>query len=172
MRKILLLSCVYVFLFAGIAHAEGQIVVFDLQKVAAESEALAVAKKSMDDKFGSEKADLEKQRADLEKKAAEYQKKAPTDKQRQEFVKQQREYQEKAQAFVRLLQADEMRVRKDIDTLISRAAKALAERNGYTLILEAEAAPYFDPKLDITAAMLAETNAQWKKEAGGNTSGK
>jgi len=34
------------------------------------------------------------------------------------------------------------------------------------LILDSGAALYFDPKLDITADMLGEVNAQWKKETG------
>ncbi len=165
MRKTLLLSFVFVVLFAAVARAEGTIAVANLQKVAAECEALEATRQGMEKKFGGQKAELEKERAALEKKAAEYQKKAPTDKQRQDFIKQQREYSEKTQAFMRLLQADEMRARQEIDALMDRAAKEIAGRKNYSLVLDVSTAPYFAPNMDITADMLAETNALWKKEA-------
>ena len=164
MRTILLLSLCFVFLSASIAGAEGGIAVFDLQRVAAECDALKAAKGALDAKFGAQRNDLDKERAALEKKNTDYQKKAPTEKQRQAFMKDQKAYSEKAQAFMRLLQADEMRIRTDIDTLIGRAAKELASSKGYQIILDVAAAPYVDPKLDVTADMLAETNAQWRKE--------
>jgi len=166
MRKIWLLSLVFVFLFAAVARAGGEVVVFDKHKVAAESEALKAARGTLDNKFGVQRNELEKERAELEKKAIEYQKKAPTEKQAQEFMQQQEVFSEKAQAFMRLLQTDEARVRQDIDMLINRAAKELAGRKGYVLILDSVIASYFDPKLDVTSEMLDETNAQWKKETG------
>ena len=167
MRKIILVSLCFLFLSASIAGAEGDVAVFDLQRVAGECDALKAAKGALDAKFGAQRNDLDKERTALEKKNAEYQKKAPTEKQRQAFMKDQKAYSEKAQAFMRLLQADEMRIRTDIDTLIGRAAKELASRNGYLIMLDVAAAPYVDPKLDVTAEMLAETNVQWRKEVDG-----
>ena len=169
MRKILLFSLTFMFLSVAIARAEGGIAVFHLQKVAMECDASAAAKDAIEKKFGGQKTELEKERAALEKKAAEYQKKAPTEKQRQDFIKQQREYSEKGQAFLRLLQADEQRIRNDIDTLMDRAAKVIAESKGYALVLDSAAVSYFAPNMDITDAMLAEINAQWKKEKGGTS---
>ena len=166
MRKIVLLSLVFVFLFAVVAQAGGEIVVFDKQKVATESEALKAAIGVLDSKFGVQRNELEKERAELEGKARAFQRITPTEKQAQDFMRQQEEFAEKAQAFMLLLQADEARVRRDIDMLISRAAKEFAERKGYMLILDSVAALYFDPKLDVTADMLDEVNAQWKKETG------
>lgn len=170
MRTILLLSLALVFLSASAAHARVEIAVFDLQKVAAESDALKGARDAMENKFGKQKTELEKERDALEKKAVEYQKKAPTEKQRQEFLTRQREYSEKAQAFMRLLQADELRVRKDIEELIGRSAGEFAQRKGYALLLDVAAVPWFDPELDVTAAILAEINERWKKESGGSPS--
>lgn len=170
MRTILCLAVCLLLLGAATARAEG-IVVFDLQKVAAESEALQEAKKALDDKFGPQKKELEKERAALEKQAEQLQKaqaekdakKRPSEKQLQSFAKKQREYGEKAQAFMRLLQADELRVRQDIDTVIGEAAKSLGQRKGYSMILDAALVPYSDPKLDVTNDMLTETNAAWKR---------
>ena len=162
MRKILCLAIGLLLLSAAAAQAQSTIVVFDLQAVAAQSVALKVAKEALETKFGPQKAELEKERAAIEKKASDYAKKKPTDKQAQEFAKSQREYSEKAQAFMRIIQADEVRVRTDIDTVITAAAKSLAERQGYTMILDVAMVPYADPKLDVTNDMLTETNAVWK----------
>jgi outer membrane protein len=169
MRKILCLAACFLMLGAATASAEN-IVVFDLQQVAGDCDALKEARAALDAKFGPQKTELEKERGGLEKKAEEYQKKKPTDKQLEAFAKQQREYGDKAQAFMRLLQADELRVRQDIDTVINRATKNLAARKSYTLILDVALVPYADPKLDVTADMLTETNIAWKqirKELGG-----
>lgn len=163
MRKIFCLACCFVLLSTVAARAEGEIVIFDLQKVAAECEALKAAKASLDKKFGPQRDELEKERTALEKKGEEFQKKKPTEKQYNDFVKKQREYQDKAQAFMRLLQADELRVRTDIDSVISQACRELAASKGYKLILDSAAAPWFDPSLDVTEAMLSQANGVWKK---------
>lgn len=165
MRKILCLAACFLLFSAAAAHAQEGIVVFDLQKVAADCDALKEAKKALDEKFGPQKAELEKEREVFERKTAELQQADPkkiTNKQKEDYTKQQRDYTEKAQAFMRLLQADELRVRTDIDTVINRAAKELAVRKGYAMILDAGLVPYADPKLDITNDMLTETNAVWK----------
>ena len=162
MRKILCLAACLVLLSAATARAADAIVVFDLQKVAAECDALKAAKEAMDAKFGPQRSELEKERAAIEKQGEGFQKKKPTEKQYNDFVKKQREYQEKAQAFMRLLQADELRVRTDIDTVIMEAAKQMAAANGHAMILDTAAVPYVDPKLDVTEAMLAKANEVWK----------
>jgi len=166
MRKIVLLFLVFVFLSTGVAWAGGGIVVFDRQQVAAESEALKAAREALDSKFGAQRNELEKERAALESRAMAFQRITPTEQQAQDFMRQQEAFSEKAQAFLRLLQADEARVFGDIEMLIDRAARELAGRKGYVLILDSAAALYVDPKLDVTADMLDEVNAQWKKETG------
>lgn len=162
MRKILCLAVCFVLVSAAAAQAAGEIVSFDLQQVAADSDALKVAKGALEGKFGPQRDSLEAERKALEKQAADFQKKKPTEKQQADFMKKNQEYSEKAQAFVRLLQADENRVSTDIDTLINAAAKQLAERKGYVMILDVKAVPYCDPKLDVTNDMLTEVNAVWK----------
>ena len=166
MRKIVLLSLVFVFLFAVIARAEETIVIFDKDAVIAQSEALKAARGVVESKFGGQRDALEKERAELEQQAAGFQRQAPTEKQVQDFMRQQEEFSEKAQAFSRLLQADNARIGRDMDMLIGRTAKELAERKGYVLVLDSAAVAYFDPKLDVTAEMLDGINALWKKETG------
>ena len=162
MRVIASLAFCFLLLSAAVAYAEPTIAVFNVQKVAAECDALKDAKAALEKKFGSQKEALEKQRDALEKKAAALKGKA-TEKQQFELSKMHREYSEKAQAFVRVFQADELRVRRDIDTVISTAAKELAAKKGYSLILDSGAAVYFETKFDVTNEMLAETNAVWAK---------
>ena len=163
MRKILCLAVCFVLLSAASAQAADTIVVFDLQKVAADCDALKTAKDAMETKFGPQREELEKERAAIEKQGEGFQKKKPTEKQYNDFVKKQRDYQEKAQAFMRLLQADELRVRTDIDTVIMEAAKQMALANGYSIMLDTAAVPYVDPKLDVTEAVLTKANEVWKK---------
>lgn len=162
MRVIASLAFCFLLLSAAVAYAEPTIAVFNVQKVAAECDALKEAKAALEKKFGAQKEALEKQRDALEKKAAALKGKA-TEKQQAELSKMHREYTEKAQAFVRVFQADELRVRRDIDTVISTAAKELAAKKGYSLILDSGAAVYFETKFDVTDDMLAETNAVWAK---------
>ncbi|MDR2123421.1 MAG: OmpH family outer membrane protein [Desulfovibrio sp.] len=158
-----LAACLFLSASFDAAAADSKTAVFNLQKTAAECDALQEARAALDSKFGEQKNSLEKERLRLEKKASEFQNKKPTAKQQENFVREQREYGEKAQAFMRLLQADEQRVRRDIDEVISRAAKNLAESKGYTLIMDIADIVYYDSALDITADMLAESNAVFKK---------
>lgn len=164
MRKIFCLAAVFLLCAAPDAGAAGlSIAVFDLQKVAAACDAVQDARAAIDSKYGAQKMLLEKDRAALEKKMESFQAKKPTPKQQEDFAKEQREYAERAQAFMRLLQADELRVRQDIDSVINQAAENLARQKGYSMVMDIASVPYYDPGLDVTEAMLAETNAVFKK---------
>lgn len=162
MRHILCLAIAFVLLSAATAQAENSIAVFDLQKVAAESEPLKEAVAALDVKFGAQKEALEKERQELEKKTMELAKKKSTEAEQQALAKEHRDFQEKGQAFMRIFQADETRVRMDLDTIIESAAKELAAKKGYVMLLDIAAVPYVDPKLDVTNDMLTEVNTLWK----------
>ena len=46
-----------------------------------------------------------------------------------------------------------------LQPLLTRLQKVVSDyavKNGFTVILEARSVPYFDPKLDVTAAIQAE----------------
>lgn len=161
MRTIVSLTFCFLLLFAATARAESSVAVFNVQKVASECDALRDAKSVLEKKFGTQKQALEKQRETIEKKAAALKGKG-TEKQQAELNKMHREYTEKAQAFMRVVQADELRVRQDIDTVIVDAAKELAAKKGYSLILDSAAAIYMAPGLDITDEMLTATNEIWQ----------
>jgi Skp family chaperone for outer membrane proteins len=164
MRKIFCLAAAVLLCAAPDAGAaELSIAVFDLQKVAAACDAVQDARAAIDSKYGAQKMLLEKDRAALEKKMEGFQTKKPTPKQQEDFSKEQREYAERAQAFMRLLQADELRVRQDIDSIINQAAENLARRKGYSMVMDIDSIPYYDSNLDVTGDMLAEANAVFKK---------
>jgi outer membrane protein len=164
MRNLLCLAaCLVLSAALNATAADLNVVVFNLQRTAAECDALREARVALDGKFGEQRNSLEQERLRLEAKAVEFQKKKPSAKQQEGFAKEQREYGEKAQAFMRLLQADEQRVRRDIDEVISLAAKNLADSKGYTLIMDIADIVYAAPALDITNDMLAESNAVFKK---------
>ena len=171
MRKILCLSAFFVLFATAPVQAQTEplqkpetmaIRVFDVQKVASQSEFLKAARAEIDKKFGKQKSDLEKERDSIEKKAVEFQRKKPTEKQQQALAKQHREYTEKTQAFMKLLQAEEVRVRQDLEKIIQDAAKDVAVKKGYLIILDRAAAPHFDSRLDVTDQMLEEVNAKAK----------
>ena len=163
MRKILGVAICFVLLSAGVVHAADlNVAVFNVQKVASECDALQEAKTALEKAYSKQKTEIEAQRAALEKKAKGMTAKS-TEAQQAEFRRMQREYSDKANAYVRSVQADEVRIRKDIDTVITEAAKELAKKKGYTIILDSStAAIYADPSMDVTNDMLTEANTWWK----------
>lgn len=152
----------------AVQAAELNIGVFDLQKVATDSEALKATRAEIDKKFGKQKSDLEQERENIEKKAKDFQKKRPTEKQQQALQKQHQDYSQKAQAFMKLLQAEEVRFQQDMENQIAKAAKEVAVKKGLALVLNKAAAPYFDPKFDVTADVLTELNTLTKSSGNGN----
>ncbi len=161
MRKILGLAVCFVLLSAAVAHAEMKIAVFDLQTVANKCDAVKDAQNTMKKKFDGQKAQLEKERTGLEKKMESFKGK-PTEQQQAEFVKMQRDYSEKANAYVRAVQAEELRIRQEIDVVVLDASKAYAKQNGYNLILDSNSALYFDDAMNVTNDMLTEVNKVWR----------
>lgn len=167
MRKSLALAVSFVLLFAAAAHAEMKVAVFDVQVVAEKSDALKEAQEMWKKNYDGEKAQLEKQRDALEKKAATLTK--ATEAQKKEFQKSERDFAEKTNAFMRKMQASELEIRKELDTLIVQSASEYAAAKGYTLILDTKSAPYFDKSMDVTDDMVKEANRVWaaaKKDAG------
>lgn len=163
MRKIFFLALCFVMLSAVAVRAEGlSIVVFDLQKVATESDVLKAGTAAVEGQFKAEKDALEKDQADIEKKRKDFAAKAPTEKQIKDLQKQENAYNEKLRAFMQLYQKAEQRIREDVYTVLTSAAKSLAVKKGYTLVLDFGAVPYADPKLDVTNDMLTEANEVWK----------
>lgn len=163
MRTLSFVALALFFVSAPLALAADNFAFVDLKRVAMECDAWKEVKANLDKKFGAQKDELQKERAELDKKLSQFQEKEPTEAQAAELRKTEREYADKAEAFLRLLQADEQRVRGEIDTVLDRASKELSARKGIQVIFNVAAAAYFDPKLDISDEMIAEANAQWKK---------
>lgn len=163
MRRSLVLAVCLVLLFAATARAELKVAVFDVQVVAEKSDALKEAQEMWKKNYDGEKTQLEKQRDSLTKKAAGLSK--ATEAQKKEFQKAERDFAEKTNAFMRKMQASELEIRKELDTLIVQTAAEYAAAKGYTLILDTKSAPYFDKSMDVTDDMVKEANRIWAAAA-------
>ncbi len=145
--------------FAG--AAEMKIAVFNVQTVTEKSNVLKDAKSSMDKTFSTEKSQLEKQRQDLERRATglkEGDKDAAA-----ALQKDQQAYSDRVGVYLRKIQAAEGQVRQQIEATLTKAAGEYAKKHGYTLILDAQSAPYFDSSYDVTNDMVVEVNRVWQE---------
>jgi outer membrane protein len=144
------------------AQAQSKIGVVNLDDALGNSSAGKAAFSQLKSRFESrEKAlsaqgeELKKMQDDLQKtgvalsqdakksKAAEFENKART-----YFEEQKKLQQEEQQAQQSVLQP-----------LLKRLQKVLTDyagKNGYTIIMEARSVPYYDPKMDVTAAIQQE----------------
>ncbi len=167
MRTTLAAAICSIFLFCGVANAEVNVAVFNLQEVATKSDAFQVGKKKMTDTYEGKRKELEKKRQELEK-LGETMRSTSTKEQQDKFRKLQKEYTEAANLYVRNLQEAEAEARGVMDRLIIEATRQFATEKGYTLVLDAAAAVYYDPSMDVTAAMLETVNKVWKEDQKGN----
>ena len=162
MRKILTLAVCFILLSAATARAEMNVAVFDLQEVASKSDVLKEGQAAIKKEFDPRKTKLDASAADLQTKANAVAAANSTEQQRTEFLNLQRKYNEQANTYVADLQKAELRVRKDVDIVIIAAAKTYAQKKGYTLILDTQAAIYFEDSMNVTKDMITEVNAQWR----------
>ncbi|WP_027187078.1 OmpH family outer membrane protein [Desulfovibrio cuneatus] len=163
MRTTLAAAICSIFLFCGVANAEVKVAVFNLQAVAAKSEAFQVGKKKMTDTYEGKRKELEKKRQELEK-LGESMRSTSTKEQQDKFRSLQKDYTEAANMYVRNLQQAEAEARDIMDRLIIESARQFAAEKGYTLVLDAAAAVYYDPSMDVTDAMLETVNKVWKED--------
>ncbi len=163
MRKVLLMALMLTVMTASVAFAEAKIGVVDMQVVAADSDLANEAKKRMDEKYGAEREELEKQAKELQTKGEALQKK-PTEAKQVEFVKLKRAFDEKNYTFTRNVQQDEVKIRQDLVTLAFEAAANVAKVKGLNFVVDAAAGGvyYADGNMDITQDVLAEVNKLWK----------
>ncbi len=166
MRKVLLMALVLTFMTASVALAETKIGVVDMQVIASKSEPAADAKKKMDAKYGAERKELEKQAKTLQSKGEALQK-SPTEAKQVEFVKLKRAFDEKQYKFARSVEADEVKIRQEMVTLVFGAAYEVAQAKGINFVVDITAAGvlYADKSMDLTEEVLTEVNKRWKESA-------
>lgn len=151
--------------------AELKVGIFDLKAVAEGSEPFKVKQAEMKASFEAEGKTLEKQGAELQKKFNDFQMQqqalnpeAREDRQ-MELTRQKRDYDDKMNSFMRRFGAAEQRAHDEIVSIILYAATKYGEREKFSLVLEKEKSGvvWSAAVLDITKAVLAETNKVWKE---------
>ena len=104
---------------------------------------------------------LQKQQADLQKQVSELQKQAPTLTKEQKQTKERSllEQQAKFQASVQQLQKEEItKEQAAADTFqvdVKNAVAKIGKERGYMVVLNSQAAPYFNAKYDISNDVIA-----------------
>lgn len=168
MRKIVALAlCLMFFALPAANAADLKIAVFDLQKVAVDSQVYKDAKRTFNSTFEPRRAALAKEGETAEK--AEMKLTASSSqKDRENAQKLKTAYAQKLGSYMEDLQKAEARLRMDVDTIIVTAAENCAKKKGYNLVLDITAPVYSDGKyagaiVDITKDVLAEANSLWSK---------
>ncbi len=163
MRRLAALGLVWMFIWWGVALAEGpRIAVIDLQKVVRSSQAGQEAMKKLQAKFETLQKKLEAKKKEIEAFRQEMQKKAPLLSEEARAEKQ-REYQKMVREF-RAMQEDaqfemkeeEKKALKPIFQDLEKVIKEMAEKEGYDLILEKNMPGVYwaSPRVDITEHVI------------------
>ena len=144
------------------AQAQGKIGIINLDEAMSNSSAGKSALGSLKSKFESrEKAlaatgdELKRMQEELQKKSVALSQDAMKTK-AADFEGKARKYLEDRNKLQQEEQQAQQGVLQPLLTRLQKVVSDYAIRNGYTVILEARSVPYFDPKLDVTAAIQAE----------------
>ena len=173
MRKVLMMTVAVCMLMAGTALAAdsnavpaAKIGVVDMQTVATQSEPAEAAKKQMEQKFGKERAELEKQGEALKKSAEELKGPKASDEKKLAFIRKKQELDQKTRNFLRKVEQDEVKLRQDMVTLVFNATYNVAQRKGFNFVVDITAGGvlYADQTMDLTQDVLTEVNKIYKEK--------
>lgn len=145
--------------------------IFNSQSIAMESEAAKAAQKKLQNDFGNEKTQLEKQAKDLQAKADDLQAKAAAmsaqarEEKQKEFLTLRRTFEEKSRDFATRVEQTENSLRQYLAEQIYLAAETVAKKKDLKLILDSASGSvmYLEKGLDVTKDILDAMNASWKK---------
>ncbi|MDL2314586.1 OmpH family outer membrane protein [Desulfovibrio sp. OttesenSCG-928-C14] len=185
MRKFFLLLLAFCFM-AGTAQAAApaqqplKIGVFNMAEVALECQAFKDVQKQIQSSYGQEQKRLEKAEQDLQKRFEDFSVKqgalsAEARQDRQvELMRLKRDHDDRKNDFVRKVSAAEARFREQITRAILLAAGDYGKKNKFSLIMDSNSAGavHVEPALDITAAILKETDRIWKEKPKALTDGR
>ncbi|OLN26734.1 Outer membrane protein H precursor [Desulfovibrio sp. DV] len=144
------------------AQAQGKIGVINLDDAMSNSSAGKSALGGLKAKFESREKALAAQGDDLKKMQDELQKKSVALSQdamktkAADFEGKARKYMEDRNKLQQEEQQAQQSVLQPLLTRLQKVVSDYAAKNGYSVILESHSVPYFDPKLDVTAAVQAE----------------
>lgn len=171
MRKLFVMTMVAMFVMAGSAFAADaaaplKIGVVDMQTVATTSEPALAAKKQMENKYGSEKKDLEDQGQKLRKKAELLKNPKTSEDAKLAFLRSKQDLDQKTRNFMRKVEQDEVKLRQDMVTLVFNATYEVAQRKGYNFVVDVTAGGvlYAEQSMDLTQEVLAEVNKLYKEK--------
>lgn len=173
MRKVLMMTVAVCMLMAGAALAAdsnavptAKIGVVDMQTVATQSEPAEAAKKQMEQKFGKERAELEKQGEALKKKAESLKNPKVSEEKKLEFIRAKQDLDQKTRNFLRKVEQEEVKLRQDMVTLVFSATYEVARTKGFNFVVDVTAGGvlYADQSMDLTQDVLTEVNRLYKEK--------
>jgi outer membrane protein len=155
---------------AAPATAEMKIALIIPQKLIAKSKAgqdagekLKAKKEAAQKKLDAKASELKKQEEDARKRimmlSAEEKKKVG-----EELDRQQREGQRMKEDLERELQKAEQEILGGVNQFLGKVINEFGEKNGYDLILDAQAAVYFSDTPDVTDEVIKLADSQYKKQ--------
>ncbi len=144
------------------AFAQGKIGIINLDDALSNSSAGKAALSGLKSKFEAREKAMAAQGEELKKMQDELQKKSVALSQDAMKAKAA-DFETKARKYLEdrnKLQQEEQQAQQGVlQPLLNRLQKVVSDyatQNGYTLILEARSVPYFDPKMDVTAAIQSQ----------------
>jgi len=170
MKRILLLTVCFVFLFQVAAFAEAKIGVFSMQKVMLECDYGKAVTAKLKSKFEPIELDLQKEGKAIQKLEAELKNQdlalkleAKQDKQR-EYRRKTRDYQDSVVAYRQKRQAEQQKLGQPIAQKVAKVVSEYSKANKYTIIFEAQSTgvAYIAEGVDISDALISELNKMKK----------
>jgi len=144
------------------AFAQGKIGIINLDDALSNSSAGKAALSGLKTKFESREKAIASQGEELKKMQDELQKKSVALSQDAMKAKAA-DFEAKARKYLddrNKLQQEEQQAQQGVlQPLLNRLQKVVSDyatQNGFTLILEARSVPFFDPKMDVTAAIQGQ----------------
>lgn len=134
--------------------------VVDMQTIATESEAAKAAKVQLEEKFGKERADLEKRGKALQKQAEGLKNPKVSEEKKMSFLKSKQKLDNDTRNFLRKVEQEEVKLRQDMVTLVFSATYEVAKAQGYNFVVDVTAGGvlYADQSMDLTQTVLEEVN--------------
>ncbi|MCR4665723.1 MAG: OmpH family outer membrane protein [Desulfovibrio sp.] len=162
MRRLFMASVLAAsFLFSGIAQAnELKVGIVDVQSVVMECDMANTIKNHMKKKYGKEREQLEKQSEQLKMKAEELKNPKIGEKKRVEFIRQKQKFDQKYRTLMQKAEQEQVTYNQKLVTQIFAAAKRVAEKKGFNLILDVGQGGvlYADTAMNLTDDVLTELN--------------
>jgi outer membrane protein len=156
-------------LFAAPAHAEGgKIAVVDMQRAVIETNAGAAAQQQLKKILASQQSELEGKQKKLQSDKDALEKSAKAGKvpqaelqhRAEELQRQYAEYQQRLVDSQRSMQQKDGELMQPILQGLLAVVRRIAAQDGYELILEKSAVPYYNSNLDVTDKAIQMFNSQ------------